>query len=607
MQFESKAAVRSYIKSRKQMLTRDDVLRKSQSVINQLKNSDIYTNTKDVLLYASYNEEVDTFELMKQCFKDGKNVYLPKVLDKENMEFFKIDSVDDLQSGYMGIMEPGDLSKPCKIKTGLLIMPGLAFDIEFNRVGYGGGFYDRFLEKENEFIKAAIGFDFQVLDSVPCEEHDLKPDYIITENLFLQNGDQEKMEKLELIGIKAKAASRYLAKLDAKKKNEALVVVADALVHNAEFIINENKKDIKIAKANNMKPALLDRLSLNEKRIEGMAEGLRVLKDLEDPIGEVTGMKKRPNGLMVGTKVVPLGVVGIIYESRPNVTADAFGLTFKSGNACILRGGSDSINSNIAIAKVISDALISCNINPDVINLITDTDRALVNELMRMNDYVDVIIPRGGAGLIKNVVMNSTVPVIETGTGNCHVYVDEFADIDMAVSVINNAKTSRIGVCNACESLVINKKIANAAIPLIVDKLKESSVEVRGDELAVSIDSRIIPADEDDWGREYLDYIISVKTVDSIDEAIEHINRYNTGHSESIITKDYNNANKFLDEIDAACVYVNASTRFSDGFEFGFGAEIGISTQKIHARGPMGLKALTTTKFVIYGNGQIRE
>ena len=372
------------------------------------------------------------------------------------------------------------------------------------------------------------------------------------------------MESLEQIGIKAKKASRYLAKLGIDEKNKALEAVADALTANAESIIAANEKDLVNAKANGMKPALIDRLTLDVKRINAMADGIRVLTGLEDPVGEVTGMKKRPNGLVIGTKRVPLGVVAIIYESRPNV-------------------------------------------NPDVINLIKDTDRALVNQLMKMNDYIDVIIPRGGAGLIKNVVNNSTVPVIETGTGNCHVYVDEYADIDMAVKVIYNAKTSRIGVCNACESLVIHKAVAKQAIPLIVNALKEKNVEVRGDDYAMQCDSRIVPASDDDWGMEYLDYIISVKTVDSVDEAIEHINTYNTGHSESIITKDYNNANRFLDEIDAACVYVNASTRFSDGFEFGFGAEIGISTQKLHARGPMGLKALTTTKYVIYGEGQIRQ
>ena len=396
------------------------------------------------------------------------------------------------------------------------------------------------------------------------------------------------MESLEQIRIKAKKASRYLAKLGIDEKNKALEAVADALVSNAEYIIAANEKDLVNAKTNGMKPALIDRLTLDVKRINAMADGIRVLTGLEDPVGEVTGMKKRPNGLVIGTKRVPLGVVAIIYESRPNVTADAFGLTFKSGNACILRGGSDSINSNIAIADVIANALSDNGINPDVINLIKDTDRALVNQLMKMNDYIDVIIPRGGAGLIKNVVNNSTVPVIETGTGNCHVYVDEYADIDMAVKVIHKA-------------------VAKQAIPLIVNALKEKNVEVRGDEYAMQCDSRIVPASDDDWGMEYLDYIISVKTVDSVDEAIEHINTYNTGHSESIITKDYNNANRFLDEIDAACVYVNASTRFSDGFEFGFGAEIGISTQKLHARGPMGLKALTTTKYVIYGEGQIRQ
>ena len=415
------------------------------------------------------------------------------------------------------------------------------------------------------------------------------------------------MESLEQIGMRAKKASRYLAKLGIDEKNKALDAVADALETNAEYIIRANEKDLENARANGMKPALIDRLALNEKRINAMADGIRVLTGLEDPIGEVTGMKKRPNGLVIGTKRVPLGVVAIIYESRPNVTADAFGLTFKSGNACILRGGSDSINSNIAIEEVISNALKDCGIDQDVINLVRDTDRALVNELMHMNNYVDVIIPRGGAGLIKNVVMNSTVPVIETGTGNCHVYVDEYADIQMAVDIIYNAKTSRIGVCNACESLVVHKAVAKQAVPAIVDALKQNDVEVRGDEYACQCDDRIVKASEEDWGKEYLDYIISLKTVDSIDEAIEHINRYNTGHSESIITKDYNNANRFLDEIDAACVYVNASTRFSDGYEFGFGAEIGISTQKLHARGPMGLKALTTTKYVIYGEGQVRQ
>lgn len=415
------------------------------------------------------------------------------------------------------------------------------------------------------------------------------------------------MISIEQMGQKAKIASRYLAKLGTEKKNKALGAVAQAIIDNKDFIQKANAADISEAQKNGMKPAMIDRLTLTDGRIYAMSEGLSQLVALEDPIGEVTSMKIRPNGLMIGKKSVPLGVVAIIYESRPNVTVDAFGLTFKSGNAVILRGGSDSIQSNMAITKVITDCLKANGINEDVIQLVTDTNRVHVTELMTLNKYIDVIIPRGGAGLIQNVVKNSTVPVIETGTGNCHIYVDEFADINMAADIIYNAKTQRIGVCNACESLVIHEKIADKAIPVIVDRLKEKQVEVRGDDHAIKVDSRIIPATEDDWGCEYLDYIISVKTVSSIDEAIDHINTYNTGHSEAIITKDYANAQKFLNEIDAAAVYVNASTRFTDGFEFGFGAEIGISTQKIHARGPMGLKALTTSKYIIYGNGQVRK
>lgn len=415
------------------------------------------------------------------------------------------------------------------------------------------------------------------------------------------------MKALNEIGRNAKEASKEFAKLGITQRNNALNKVADALVKRADYIKEANEADLSNGRKNGMSTALLDRLLLTDARIEGMADGLRVLAGLDDPIGEIKSMKTRPNGLMIGRKTVPLGVIAIIYESRPNVTADAFGLCFKSANACILRGGSDSLNSNIAIVNVIADVLKNEGINPDVISYITDTDRKHVGELMHMNEYVDVIIPRGGAGLIKNVVNNSTVPVIETGTGNCHIYVDEYADIDMAVNIIYNAKTQRIGVCNACESLVINSHIAAEAIPAIVDKLKTRDVEVRGDSRAQDIDDRIVPASDEDWGTEYLDYIISMKVVDSIDEAISHINTYNTGHSESIITKDYANAQKFLNEIDAACVYVNASTRFTDGFEFGFGAEIGISTQKIHARGPMGLEALTTSKYIIYGNGQVRS
>lgn len=417
----------------------------------------------------------------------------------------------------------------------------------------------------------------------------------------------EIMITIEQMGKKARKASQYLAKMGAEQRNMALSAVAQALLDKKEELKKANAQDLKNAHDNGMKPAMLDRLTLTDERIAGMADGLLQLAALEDPIGEITSMKTRPNGLVIGEKRVPLGVVAIIYESRPNVTVDAFGLTFKSGNAVILRGGSDSIKSNIAITQVITECLKGQGVLPDVIQLVTDTSREHVTELMTLNKYIDVIIPRGGAGLIQNVVLNSTVPVIETGTGNCHIYVDEYADIDMAADIIYNAKTQRIGVCNACESLVVHEKIADAALPVIVERLKEKQVEVRGDEQARKADERIIAATQEDWGREYLDYIISVKTVSSIDEAIEHINKYNTGHSESIITKDYENAQKFLNEIDAAAVYVNASTRFTDGFEFGFGAEIGISTQKIHARGPMGLKALTTGKYIIYGNGQVRR
>ena len=415
------------------------------------------------------------------------------------------------------------------------------------------------------------------------------------------------MDSIELIGKRAKAASKKTAVLTTVERNNALRSVGDALIKHSDEIIKANQIDIENARANGMKPALLDRLSLNGERIKGMVEGLLQVADLGDPIGEITHMKKRPNGLMIGYQKVPLGVVAIIYESRPNVTVDAFSLTFKSGNAVILRGGSDCINSNIMLVDIIRDSLKSMGLDEDSIILITDTDRKYVNELMKLNEYVDVIIPRGGAGLIKNVVNNSTVPVIETGTGNCHVYVDESADLDMAVNIVYNAKTQRIGVCNACESLVVHRAIAEKFIPMVVDKLKEKNVEVRGDSFSMDIDRRIVPATEEDWGTEYLDYIISLKTVENIDEAIEHINRYNTGHSEAIVTKDYDNSRKFTQQIDAAAVYVNASTRFTDGFEFGFGAEIGISTQKIHARGPMGLDALTTGKYVILGDGQVRK
>ena len=420
---------------------------------------------------------------------------------------------------------------------------------------------------------------------------------------------------MELLDIckQAKKIAPKIGILDTNTKNQTLLTVADFLVKEQNFILDANKIDIENGKKNYMPEGLLDRLLLTETRIAQMAEGLRQVAALDDPIGEVLGMKKRPNGLMIGQKRVPLGVVGIIYEARPNVTADAFALCFKTGNVVILKGGSDAIHSNIAIVETIRKALAKESIPEQAISLIEDTSRETAAAFMKMNEYVDVLIPRGGAGLIKAVVNQATIPVIETGTGNCHIFVDETADFDMAIDIIMNAKTQRIGVCNACESLVLHEKIADAFLPKLMKRLAEKEVEVHGDEKVMQIadgcvkKELLVPATEEDWGREYLDYKISAKVVSSVDEAIAHINKYNTGHSEAIITENYSNAEKFLNEIDAACVYVNASTRFTDGFEFGFGAEIGISTQKLHARGPMGLLALTSTKYIIYGNGQIRK
>ena len=411
---------------------------------------------------------------------------------------------------------------------------------------------------------------------------------------------------LQEIGQKAKEVSHVLGILGTEEKNRGLRAVADALVSGQDGILAANEKDMEKARENGMSQGLLDRLKLTPARIEGMAEGLRQVADLEDPVGEVISMKQRPNGLMIGQKRVPLGVIGMIYEARPNVTADAFGLCFKSGNAVILKGGSDAIYSNLAIVEQIRKGLSDAGLPEDAVLLIADTSRAVTRDFMKLNEYVDVLIPRGGAGVIKTGVENSTIPVIETGTGNCHIYVDETADLSMAADIVFNAKTQRIGVCNACESLVVHKNAAEKFLPVIRERLAQKHVEIRGDKRACAIEPSFAEASEEDWGKEYLDYILSCRIVDSLDEAISHINRYSTGHSEAIVTKDYESAQRFLNEIDSAAVYVNASTRFTDGFEFGFGAEIGISTQKLHARGPMGLKELTTTKYIIYGNGQVR-
>lgn len=413
-------------------------------------------------------------------------------------------------------------------------------------------------------------------------------------------------EYLEQTGREAKEAEVTVRNLSTEKKNEVLCAVADKLLQRTEEILKANEEDVKNGRENHMPESLVDRLLLTEDRILGMADGLRQIAKLDDPVGEVTGMKKRPNGLMIGQKRVPLGVIGIIYEARPNVTSDAFGLCFKTGNVVILKGGSDAIHSNIVIVSCIREALRECGVTEKAISLITDASRETAAQFMKLNQYVDVLIPRGGKGLIQTVVNTSTIPVIETGTGNCHIYVDESADLKMAADIVMNAKTQRVGVCNACESLLVHKNVKEEFLPVLGKRLLEKKVEIRGDEETGKLIPEAKKATEEDWGTEYLDYVLSVKVVDSVEEAISHINRYNTGHSEAIITNDYSHAQKFLDEVDAAAVYVNASTRFTDGNEFGFGAEIGISTQKLHARGPMGLPALTTTKYIIYGNGQIR-
>ena len=413
---------------------------------------------------------------------------------------------------------------------------------------------------------------------------------------------------METLGCRAKEASRAAAKLTTVEKNRGLEFVAEELCLRKEELLSENEKDMEAAREQGMSEALQDRLRLTQARIEAMAEGLRQIAGLSDPIGEVLSMKNRPNGLRIGKKRVPLGVVGIIYESRPNVTADAFGLCFKTGNAVILRGGSDAINSNKAIVQVIKAGLRKARLSQDLILLVEDTSRAVATEMMRLHEYIDVLIPRGGAGLISTVVQNSTVPVIETGTGNCHIYVDKYANLDMATQIVINAKTQRPSVCNAAESLVVHADIVEEFLPNLEKAIsKIQSVEFRADERALKLMEKAVPASPEDFATEFLDYIMSVKVVDSLDEAINWINTYTTSHSEAIVTQDISRAEQFQDDVDAAAVYVNASTRFTDGFVFGLGAEIGISTQKMHARGPMGLEALTSTKFYINGQDQNRE
>ena len=414
------------------------------------------------------------------------------------------------------------------------------------------------------------------------------------------------MSELIIIGQKAKEASYELSIASTEQKDNALILMAEELINAKNDIIKANEIDLETAKSKGTSEAMLDRLALSDDRIKGMADGLKDVVKLQDPIGEVISMWQRPNGLQIGQKRVPLGVIGIIYEARPNVTCDAAGLCLKTGNSVILRGGSEAINSNKAIVKALVKGMEKAGLPKESVQLIEDTSREVATEMMRLNEFIDVLIPRGGAGLIQAVLKNATVPVIETGTGNCHIYIDDNCDFEMAKDITVNAKASRPSVCNSAEKLLVNEKIADEFLPIVVKALRENGVAVKGDDASQTIINDIEKTSEEDWGKEYLDYVMAVKIVKDVDEAITHINKYGTGHSEAIVTESYKNSQKFLQRVDAAAVYVNASTRFTDGSEFGFGAEIGISTQKLHARGPMGLKELTTIKYIIYGNGQIR-
>lgn len=412
---------------------------------------------------------------------------------------------------------------------------------------------------------------------------------------------------IQTLGQQAKEAEIQIAQLSTKVKNEILIKSAKALLDNCQNILDINREDVEKAKTSGVKDAFIDRLTLTEKRISDMADGLRQIASLNDPVGEFLYGKTLPNGLIIQQKRVPLGVIAIIFESRPNVTADAFGLCLKSGNAVILRGGKEAIKTNITIVNIFKNVLKECGINENAVQIVENTSHEIANELMKAHEYIDVLIPRGSARLINTVINNSTVPCIQTGVGNCHIFVDESAKLDDAVNIIVNAKTQRPGVCNAVETLLIHKNVASSVLPNIGKELQERNVEIRGDETVRQYITNSIPATEEDWATEYEDYIVAIKVVEDLDEVIKHIAKYGTKHSESIITENYSNAQRFLNEVDAAAVYVNASTRFTDGGQFGFGAEIGISTQKLHARGPMGLKELTTTKYVIMGNGQVRE
>lgn len=610
---ETKAHIRKRILVLRNGMDKRERDKKSGMIMENVMKTCWYRNADILLTYVAYQSEADTESLIKKALQEGKRLYCPKVKG-EDMDFYRIRSMEDLTEGYCGIKEPPEEAErlftdyDAARNQCLMLLPGSVFDKEGNRIGYGRGYYDKYLAKHSGIQTIGVCFACQIQEMLPADWYDKKAGMVATEEGIYESGESGKGNGMDLtkMGKKAVEAKYELQKLSSEKKKEVLFAVAAELTVDTEYILEENAKDIRQGEENGMHPGLIDRLRLNEERVLAMAEGLKQVAELEDPVGEVLETFVRPNGLKISKKRVPFGVIGIIYESRPNVTADAFGLCFRSGNAVILKGGSDALKSNIAVAASIRKALGKQGICEDAIQLIESTDREVTARFMKLNQYVDVLIPRGGAGLIRSVVENSTIPVIETGTGNCHIYVDESADFDKALPIIMNAKTQRIGVCNACESLVVHRGIMESFLPKMAQFLREKHVEIRGDEAVCGIIDDALAADEEDYGREYLDYILSVKTVGCIEEAIAHINKYSTKHSEAIITESKENADKFLNEVDAACVYVNASTRFTDGFEFGFGAEIGISTQKMHARGPMGLKELTSYKYTIEGTGQIR-
>lgn len=602
MQSTNKKMTRNTIKEMRLALKKEEVMECSKACVSKVLQFPELIEAKTVCVYMPTGNEIDTTEIIRYCKENGKRLAAPRV-NGNTMEFYYFTDETDMEQGAYDIWEPTG-TEAVEDEESLVIMPGVAFDLSCNRIGYGKGYYDRYLSAHPHMKKVALAYDFQIVGRIKREVHDVRPDVVVTESRVIM---KPKEFNLEEVCRNAKQAARTLNLLDTAKKNACLLKVSKALEEQQELILKANAKDIANARKNGMAEALIDRLSLNEQRMHGIIEGVIQVVSLTDPVGTVISRFDRPNGLHIEQVRVPFGVIGIIYESRPNVTVDAFSLCFKTGNAVVLRGGSDAIYTNQALVTVIRKALKSMNVDENAICLIEDTSREVAARFMKMKQYIDVLIPRGGAGLIQTVVEQSTIPVIETGTGNCHIYIDRYADVQKAVPIVHNAKLQRLGVCNACESLVIHEKIADKVIPLLVEDLQKEGCEIRGDERVQAISAKVKAATEEDYGREYLAKIISVKIVKSVYEAIDHINRYSTGHSEAIITENEEAAKAFTEGIDSACVYVNASTRFTDGFEFGFGAEIGISTQKLHARGPMGLLALTSSKYIIHGNGQIRS